>query len=107
MFSRILDYVDKFLSWFEEWTLYLAVMIGLALHHGLKAREAILLKDIHSLSQEIKAKEALYGKMGIIEFTQNQGREKTGVRPGKVPLRSRSSCRTFTSHAKGYPAGFL
>jgi TRAP-type C4-dicarboxylate transport system permease small subunit len=29
MFTRILDVLDKALSWFEEWTLYLAVMVGL------------------------------------------------------------------------------
>lgn len=29
MFGRILDLVDKWLSWLEEWVLYLAVMVGL------------------------------------------------------------------------------
>ncbi len=29
MFGRILDFLDKWLSWLEEWILYLAVMVGL------------------------------------------------------------------------------
>lgn len=29
MFTRILDALDKWLTFFEEWTLYLAVMVGL------------------------------------------------------------------------------
>lgn len=29
MFTRILDVLDKILTFFEEWTLYLAVMVGL------------------------------------------------------------------------------
>ena len=29
MFSRILDILDRALSWFEEWSLYLCVMVGM------------------------------------------------------------------------------
>ncbi len=28
-FSKLLDYLDRGLSWFEDWTLYLAVMVGM------------------------------------------------------------------------------
>lgn len=29
MFTRVLDALDKFMTWFEDWSLYIAVMVGL------------------------------------------------------------------------------
>lgn len=56
----------------------LVVMIGLTLHYGSNAREANLQKDIQRLSRDIKTKEALYGKEGIIEFSKKikQGKQR-------------------------------
>jgi TRAP-type C4-dicarboxylate transport system permease small subunit len=70
MFGRILNSLDKAMTWFEEWTLYLAVMVGLIslfinvilryfFHYALAwseelIREIIILTTFVGLSTAVK-----------------------------------------------------